>query len=82
MMAVSPFAAQVQAAGVLVEVGSPADQFVDPGRRLADDHLDHLAGSHRFAAGRERVGDVVLEAIFRIHDAGDAPLRVRRCSIA
>ncbi len=43
--------------------------------RLADHHLDDLPIAQR-AAGGERVGDVVLEAVLRIEHAGDAALGV------
>ena len=59
----------------LVEVRAPVDQLVDPLGRFADDHLDDLRVAQP-AAGGERVGDVVLEAVLGIEHAGDAPLGV------
>ena len=52
-----------------------ADQFLDPPRGLADHPLDDLRIAER-AAGLERVGHVVLEAVFRIDHAGDAALGI------
>ena len=75
VVAVAPFAAQGQLAGLFVEAGSPLDQLADARGRLADDHLDDFAIAQR-AAGRERVGDVVLEAVLRVQHAGDAPLGI------
>ena len=59
----------------VVELRAPVDQFADPLRRLADHVLDHLPIAQR-AAGLERVGHVVLEAVVRIEHAGDAALGV------
>ena len=64
VVAVAPFAPQRQAARFLVEVRAPGDQLVDLRRRLADHHLDDVRIAQA-AAGGERVGDVVLEAILR-----------------
>ena len=54
-VAVAPFAAERDAAGLLVEVRAPLDQLLDPLGGLADDHLDDLGVAER-AAGDERVG--------------------------
>ena len=75
VVAMAAFAAQGEAAGFEVEMRAPFDQFADPLGRLANDHLDHLAIAE-LAAGGERVGDVVLEAVFGIPNAGDAPLGI------
>ncbi len=57
-----PSRPQRQRAGVLVEVGAPFDELADPSRRFAHDHFDHHAIA-QCPAGRERVGDVILEAV-------------------
>ena len=41
--------------------------------RLADDHLHNLRIA-QIAAGLQRIGHVVLEAVLRVDHAGDAPL--------
>ena len=43
--------------------------------RLAHDHFDHC-GIAQLAAGGERIGHVIVEAILRVEHAGDAPLGV------
>ena len=50
-------------------------ELLDPPRGLADYPLDDFGIAER-AAGLQRVGHVVLEAIFRIDHAGDAALGV------
>ena len=75
IVAVAPFAAQREFAGFQIEVRAPVDQLANALRGVADDHFDDLAIA-QLAAGRERVGDVIFEAIFRIEHAGDAPLGV------
>ena len=70
---VAALAPQGEAAFGRIEAGAPADQLLDPPRGLADHPLHDLGIAER-AAGLERVGHVVLEAIFRIDHAGDAAL--------
>ena len=70
-----PSRPSVDAAGVLVEVRAPVDQLLDVLGGFADDHLDDVGVAER-AAGDERVGDVVLEAVLGIDHAGDAALGV------
>ena len=65
----------------LVEVGAPVDQLADPVGRLAHDHLDDF-GIAQALAGRQRVGDVVVEAVLGIEHAGDAPLGVVAVALA
>jgi len=74
MMAMPPLAAELQAAVGGVEPRAPGDQFGDPPRRFADDRIDHVLVAQP-AAGGERVGHVVVEAVLRIDDARDAALR-------
>ena len=50
-----------------------ADKLLDPPRGLADHLPDDLRIAER-AAGLERVGHVVLEAVLRIDHARDAAL--------
>ena len=52
-----------------------SDQVVDLAGRLADHHLDDVAVAQA-GAGRERVLDVVLEAVLGREHAGDAALGV------
>ena len=78
---VAPFAAQGDVAVDLVEVRAPVDQLADPVGRLADDHLDDL-GVAQPLAGRQRVGDVVVEPVLGIEHAGDAPLGVVAVALA
>ena len=73
MMAVSPFAAQRERAGFEIEMRAPADQLMDAVGRFADHHFDDRRIA-KLAAGRERVGDVVFKAVFRVDNAGDASL--------
>ena len=75
VVAVAAFASQGQLSAGLVELGAPGDQFLDPLRGLADHLLDDRPVAQR-AAGLERVADMVLEAVFGVHDAGDAALGV------
>ena len=58
-----------------VELGAVADQFVDVAGRLAHHHLDHVAVAQA-GAGRQRVLDVVLEAVLRRTHGRDAALGV------
>ena len=74
MMAVASFAAQLQAAIVRVESSPPGDQFGDPRRSLAHHGIDHILMTEP-ATGGERVGNMIVEAVLRIDDAGDTPLR-------
>ena len=74
-MAVAAFAAQRKLARLLIEVRAPVDQFANVLGRFADDHLDDVAIA-QIAAGGERVGDVIFEAILGIEHAGDAALGV------
>ncbi len=73
IVAMAPFAAEREAAGFEIEIGAPFDQFANSLRRFAHDHLDDFSIA-QLAAGGERVGDVILEAVFGIQHAGDAPL--------
>ncbi len=75
MMAVPAFASQSQRAGLLIEQRSPFDQFVDAARRLANHHFDHGPVA-QIAAGRQGIGDMVLEPILGIEHAGNASLGV------
>ena len=76
VVAVAPFAAQRQLRRAPRRTACPsAISSSNPLGRLADDHLDDVAIA-QVAAGRQRVGHVVLEAVFRVEHAGDAPLGV------
>ena len=79
MMAVTSLAAQFQAAIVGVKPRAPGDQFGDPCRSLANDGINHILVTES-AAGGECVGNVIVEAVLRIDNAGDAPLRRCRSS--
>ena len=72
---VTALASQGEASFGRVEAGAPADELLDPPRGLADHPLHDLGIAER-AAGLERVGHVVLEAVFRIDHAGDAALGI------
>ncbi len=78
---VASFAAQGDVAVDLVEMRAPVDQLADPHGCLADDHLDDL-GVAEPLAGRQRVGDVVVEPILGVEDPGDAPLGVVAVALA
>ena len=65
----------------LVEVGAPADQLADPLGCLADDHLDDLGVAQPLAGG-EGVGDVVVEVVLGVEDAGDPALGVVAVALA
>ena len=65
----------------LVEVRPPLDQLGDPPRGLADDQLDDLGVAQPLAGG-EGVGDVVLEVVLGVEDAGDPPLGVGAVALA
>ena len=71
--AVASLAGEGQPVAVAVELRAPGDQLVDPLGGLADDVFDHLPVA-QLAAGLQRVGHVVLEAVLRIEDRGDASL--------
>jgi hypothetical protein len=73
--AVAAFAAEDDAAGLLVEVRAPVDQLLNPLGRLADDHLDDFLIAKR-AAGDERVADVQFEAVFGIEHARNPALGI------
>ncbi len=75
VVAVAPFATEGQLAGFDVELRPPADQLANSLGRFADHHF-HDGRIAQFAAGGERVGDVVLEAVFGIEHAGNAPLGI------
>jgi hypothetical protein len=74
-LAVAPFAAECDAAGMFVELRAPVDQLLNSLRSLADHHIDHGRIAKR-AAGDERVLHVLFEAVVRIHHACDAPLGI------
>ena len=74
VMAVPSFATEIKAAVSLVKPRSPADQFTDPRWCLPHDRVHHILMAEA-ATGGEGVGDVVIEAIFRIDDACDPALR-------
>ena len=78
---VASFASQGDVAVDLVEVGAPVDQLADADRRLAYDHLDDVRVAQALA-GREGVGDVVVEAVLGVEDAGDPPLGVVAVALA
>ena len=78
---VSPLQPQGDAAVDLIEGGPPADELGDPPRGLAHDHLDDLRVAEPLA-GREGVGDVVVEVILRVQHAGDPALRVGAVALA
>ena len=78
---VAPFAAQRDVAVDLVEVRAPVDQLADPDGRLADDHLDDF-GIAEALAGRQGVGDVVVEPVLGVEDPGDPPLGVVAVALA
>ena len=59
----------------VVELRAPVDQFADPQGGLAHHVLDHRRIAER-AAGFERVGHVVLDAVVRVHDRGHSALSV------
>ena len=73
-MAVAPLTAQFERAVALVEFRAPGDQFGDAAGRLTDDRIDDGFMAEP-AAGGDRVGDVIIEAVFRVDHAGDAALR-------
>ena len=72
---VPSLAAQGQPAFSDVEAGAPGNQLFDPPRGLAD-HALHDRRIAQRTAGLERIGDMVVETVFRIDHARDAALRV------
>ena len=78
---VAPFAAQGDVAVDLVEMRAPVDQLADPIGCLADDHLDDLGVAEPLAGG-QRVGDVVVEPVLGVEDAGDPALGVVAVALA
>jgi len=74
-MAVPALARQREMSLLFVEVRPPADEVVDLAGRLAHDHLNHVSMAQA-AAGRQRVLDVILEAVLRRHDPRDAALSI------
>ncbi len=75
VVAVTSFAAERQFAFLKIEARPPIDQFVDPMRRFTHDHFDDFAVTQISTRG-ERVSDVVLEAVFGVHDTSDAALGI------
>ena len=73
VVAVPPLPAEFEATVAFVEPRAPGDELTDPGRGLADDGVHHGLVTEA-GSGDERVGDVVVEPILGIDDAGDAPL--------
>ena len=73
IVAMAPFAAEREAAGFEIEIRAPFDQFANSLGCFAHDHIDDLSIAE-LAAGGKRVGDMILEAVFRIPHAGDTPL--------
>jgi hypothetical protein len=53
----------------------PLHQLADPLRRLPHDHFHDLRVA-QFAARRQRVGDMILEPVLRVHDPRDSALGV------
>ena len=74
VMAVASLATQLQAAVVRVKPRAPGDQFGDPRRSLAHDRIDHILVTES-AAGGERVGNMIVEAVLRVDDTGNPSLR-------
>ena len=64
-----------QSAADVVELRAPVDQFADPQGGLAHHVLDHRRIAER-AAGFERVGHVVLDAVVRLDHGGHPALSV------
>ena len=75
-MAVAAFAAQGQLARLLVEVACPSRSVRGSARALRGRPSRRPRGSHSLPPAIERVGDVVLEAVFGVEHAGDAALGV------
>jgi hypothetical protein len=73
VVAVASLTAERERAIPFVEPRAPGDQFGDASGGLANDGIDHVLVAQA-AAGGERVGDMVVEAVLRIDDAGDASL--------
>ena len=66
---------QLQGAGMFVEMSAPLDQFQNPLRRFADDHLYDIRIA-QISAGRYGVLNMGLEPVLRVQHAGDPSLRV------
>ena len=77
----SPFQPQRDLAVDLVEMGSPADQLIDPIGCFPYHHLHDLGLAQPLARG-QRVGDVVVEPVLRVEDAGNTSLRVMAVALA
>ena len=77
----SPFQPQRDVAVDLVEMGAPADQLIDPIGCFPYHHLHDLGLAQPLARG-QRVGDVVVEPVFRVEDAGNTSLRVMAVALA
>ena len=78
---VAAFAPQRDPAVNLVEMRSPADQLADSLGCFPDHHLDDLEVAQSLAGG-QRVGDMVVELVFRVEDPGDSPLGVVAVALA
>ncbi len=81
LAAMSSLSPQRQLAFLLVELGPPAHQLLDPSRSFTNHHVDDLAIT-QIAARRQRVGHVRLKAIVGIQHAGDPALGVAAVGLA
>ncbi len=70
---VPPLTPQIQFARLHIEVGSPANQFLDAVGSFAHDHGDDVRIA-QFSAGRQGVGHVRIERVVGIQDARNAAL--------
>ncbi len=68
------------AVAVAVECHTEVDQLADARRALVHEH-SHGLGIAQARSGDERVADVVLAAVVREHDPGDAALGVTRVGV-
>ena len=60
---------------IVIEMGAPADQLVDPLRGFPH-HQIHDLGAAQTLAGGQRIGDVVIKPVLRVKHPGDSALRV------
>ena len=74
-MAVAALPAEIKFAVPLIKAGAPGDQLFDSTGRLPDHRIHHLRMAEA-TAGDQRVGHMVVEAILRINNAGNASLGI------